>query len=75
MTPMTSYLKDGLLPNGKEAARKLKVQAARFILIKGVLYKRGLSRPYLRFLIPKEETMSCEKFIKEYAKTILDHGH
>ena len=26
-TPITFYLKDGVLPNGKEAARKLKVQA------------------------------------------------
>ena len=27
-TPLMSYLKDGILPNGKKAARKLKVQAA-----------------------------------------------
>ena len=49
-TTIASYLKDGILPNEKEAARKLKVQAARFILIKDVLYKRGFSRPYLRCL-------------------------
>ncbi|XP_050259998.1 uncharacterized protein LOC126705091 [Quercus robur] len=48
--PLVSYLKDGVLPDGKEVARKLKVQAARFILIKDVLYKRGFSRPYLRCL-------------------------
>ena len=53
-TPITSYLKDGVLPDGKEAARKLKVQTARFALIKGILYKKGFSRPYLRCLIPKE---------------------
>ena len=53
-TPITSYLKDGVLPNGKEAARKLKVQATRFMLIKDVLYKRGFSHPYLRCLIPEE---------------------
>ena len=53
-TPIVSYLKDGALPNGKEAARKLKVQAARFVLIKDVLYKRGFSRPYLRCLSPEE---------------------
>ena len=35
--PITSCLKDGVLPNGKEAARKLKVQVARFVLIKDVL--------------------------------------
>ena len=39
--PLVSYLRDGVLLDGKEAARKLKVQAARFVLIKDVMYKRG----------------------------------
>ena len=39
-----------MLLDGKEAARKLKVQAARFVLIKDVLHKKGFSRPYLRCL-------------------------
>jgi len=52
-TPITSYLKDGVLPDDKEAARKLKVQAARFVLIKYILYKRGFSQLYLRCLIPR----------------------
>ena len=42
-TPLISYLRTGLLPNGKEAARKLKFQASQFVLIKDVLYKRGFS--------------------------------
>ena len=46
-TPIVSYLKNDTLPDGKEAARKLKVQVARFVLIKDVLYKRSFSRPYL----------------------------
>ncbi|XP_075650242.1 uncharacterized protein LOC142620825 [Castanea sativa] len=54
-TPLISYLKDGTLPDEKDAARKLKVQLARFVLIKDILYKRGFSRPYLRCLGPKEE--------------------
>ena len=49
-TPIASYLKDGVLPDEKEATRKLKVRAARFVLIKDVLYKKGFSRPYLRCL-------------------------
>ncbi|XP_075633359.1 uncharacterized protein LOC142605807 [Castanea sativa] len=53
-TPLISYLKDGTLPDGKEAARKLKVQSVRFVLIKDVLYKRGFSRTYLRCLGPEE---------------------
>ncbi|XP_065637810.1 uncharacterized protein LOC136071000 [Quercus suber] len=53
-TSLTSFLKNVVLPNDKEAARKLKVQAARFVLIRDVLYKRGFSRPYLRCLGPEE---------------------
>ena len=53
-TPLISYLRTGLLLDGKDAARKLKFQASRFVLIKDVLYKRGFSRLYLRCL-------SCEE--------------
>ena len=53
-TPLVSYLRDSMLPEGKDATRKLKVQASCFVLIKEVLYKRGLSRPYLRCLGPEE---------------------
>ena len=49
-TPLISYLKTGVLPDEKNVARKLKVQASRFLLMKDVLYKRGFSRPYLRCL-------------------------
>ena len=49
-TSIALYLKDGVLPDEKEATRKLKVQAARFVLITDVLYKSGFSRPYLRCL-------------------------
>ena len=42
-TPLISYLRTGLLPDGKVVARKLKFQASRFVLIKDVLYKRGFS--------------------------------
>ena len=51
---MISYLKNGMLPNGKDATRKLKVQASRFVIMKDVLYKRGFSRPYLRYLVLEE---------------------
>ena len=54
MTPITFYLKDSILPDDKEAIRKLKFQVARFVLIKGILHKRGFSRPYLRYLILEE---------------------
>ena len=53
-TPLISYLKTGVLPDGSDATRKVKVQASRFVLIKGVLYKRGFSQPYLRCLCHEE---------------------
>ena len=42
-TPLIAYLQSSILPDGKDAARKLKVQASRFVLIRDVLYKRGFS--------------------------------
>ena len=42
-TPLISYLRTSVLPDWKDAARNLKVQASRFMLIKDVLYKRGFS--------------------------------
>ena len=48
--PLIAYLQSGILPDGKDAARKLKVQASRFVLIRDVLYKRGFSQPYLKCL-------------------------
>ena len=52
--PIMSYLKDGLLPEDKEVARKLRMRATRFFLMGNVLYKRGFSQPYLRCLTPDE---------------------
>ena len=48
--PLISCLRIVVLPDGKDVARKLKVQASRFVLIKDVLYKRGFSRLFLRCL-------------------------
>ena len=48
--PLIAYLRMGILPDGKDAAGKMKVQALRFVLIRDILYKRGFSRPYLRCL-------------------------
>ena len=54
MTPIVSYLKDGKLLERKDEARKLKIRAARYVLMDEVLYKRGFSQPYLRCLAPDE---------------------
>lgn len=48
--PVISYLKDGTLPEDLNSSRRLKIQAACFVMIRDVLCKRGLSHPYLRCL-------------------------
>uniref|UniRef100_A0A2N9HBH6 RNA-directed DNA polymerase n=1 Tax=Fagus sylvatica TaxID=28930 RepID=A0A2N9HBH6_FAGSY len=50
MTPIVNYLEDETLPSDPAEARKLRARSTRFILIQGVLYKRGFSLPYLRCL-------------------------
>ena len=54
MTPIISYLQRGVLPNDRHEASRLKVRASRFIMLQGILYKRGFSLPYLRCLTPTE---------------------
>ena len=54
MAPIISYLKDGILLEGKDEARKLRVRSARYVLLNDALYKRGFSQPYLRCLSPNE---------------------
>ena len=67
--PLISYLKNGMLPDGKDATRKLKVQASRFVLIKDVLYKRDFSRPYLRCLVPEEAEYIMREVHEGFAET------
>uniref|UniRef100_A0A2N9I0U3 Uncharacterized protein n=1 Tax=Fagus sylvatica TaxID=28930 RepID=A0A2N9I0U3_FAGSY len=50
MTPIVNYLEDETLPSDPVEARKLKFRCTRFVLIQGILYKRGFSLPYLRCL-------------------------
>ena len=54
MTPIVIYIKDGRLPKDKDKARKLRIRAAKYVLIDEVFYKRGFSQPYLRCLAPDE---------------------
>ena len=49
-TPVVAYLKDRRLPEDKDEAKKLRVKAARYVLMDKVLYKRDFSQPYLRCL-------------------------
>ena len=66
---MIAYLTSGILPNGKDAARKMKVQSSQFVLIRDVLYKRGFFRPYLRCLSHDE----ADYVMKEVHKGIYEN--
>ncbi|KAL0312889.1 UNVERIFIED_CONTAM: Ribonuclease HI [Sesamum radiatum] len=52
------FLTDGTTSKNPIEARAMKVKAARFVMIDGVLYKRGFSQPFLKCLTPRRDIMS-----------------
>ncbi|GJU56355.1 reverse transcriptase domain-containing protein [Tanacetum coccineum] len=48
MTPITEYLKDGVLPDDKNEANKLRIKAREYELMDVILYRRSFLRPWLR---------------------------
>ena len=52
--PIVSYLRNGILLEGRNTSYRLKVQASRFVMIEDVLHIRGFSCLYLRCLTPNE---------------------
>ncbi|XP_042962726.1 uncharacterized protein LOC122297003 [Carya illinoinensis] len=51
---IVDYLDEGRLPEAKKETRKIKKRVARFLLIDGILYKRGFSVPLLRCISAQE---------------------
>ena len=82
---IVSYLKDGVLLEDREEARKLSVRAAKFVLKGEVLYKIGFSQPYLRcsnldesFYMSMKESIKtiqgpCLPSIRQSAQDIIGH--
>ena len=54
MTPFLNYLRHGILLTDRQEAKSLMYKAVNFILIDGVLSKRGFLFPYLQCLLPEE---------------------
>ena len=54
MDPITLYLNAGQLPTERNKAHNLQIQATRFSLIDGQLFKRSFGGPYLKCLTPKQ---------------------
>ena len=53
MDPITLYLSTGQLQAERDKAHKLQIQAGRFSLVDGQLFKRSLGCPYLKCLTPE----------------------
>lgn len=49
-TKVVRYLRHGSLPKDKLLSRKVKMQSAQYVLIGGVLYRRGYTEPLLKCL-------------------------
>ncbi|XP_074346342.1 uncharacterized protein LOC141685117 [Apium graveolens] len=54
MTPILAYVREGTLPEDKFKARRLRYQAARYVIYDEVLYKRGFNQPLLRCIDEEE---------------------
>ena len=53
LTPIMHYLSSGELPDNRFEAHEIQVQASRFSLVNGQLYKWSLDGPYLKCLTPQ----------------------
>uniref|UniRef100_A0A2N9J5E4 Integrase catalytic domain-containing protein n=1 Tax=Fagus sylvatica TaxID=28930 RepID=A0A2N9J5E4_FAGSY len=73
MTPIISYLQGETLPDNRHEARRLKVRASRFLMLQGVLYKRGFSLPYLRCLAPDKAKYVMREIHEGIAATTQEH--
>ncbi|PKA64790.1 hypothetical protein AXF42_Ash016821 [Apostasia shenzhenica] len=64
MDRILDYLKNGIQPDNKQDAQKLKLTCAKYALIDGELYRRSYVKPLTKCLRP-EETLKVMECIKE----------
>nr|KYP35255.1 hypothetical protein KK1_043711 [Cajanus cajan] len=56
MADIWSYLQEGTLPTDTDEVRRVRVRSAKFIIINGELFKRGISTPLLKCLTTSQAT-------------------
>ncbi|XP_016195328.1 uncharacterized protein LOC107636324 [Arachis ipaensis] len=54
LDPITDFLELGKLPDDEKAAKTLRREAARYAIIQGQLFRKGLSQPLLKCLHPDQ---------------------
>ncbi|XP_074297247.1 uncharacterized protein LOC141627953 [Silene latifolia] len=59
--PYNSKLRDEVLPPDQKDARSFKMKSLRFVLIDGILFRKSLAGPYLRYLsIQEAKAVMCD---------------
>ncbi|XP_020231103.1 uncharacterized protein LOC109811707 [Cajanus cajan] len=61
MTGIWNYLKEGILSEDKDKARKMRVRSAKFIIVGDELFKCDISTPLLKCLIEPQATYVIEE--------------
>ncbi|XP_025664779.1 uncharacterized protein [Arachis hypogaea] len=69
MDPITDFLENGKLPKDEKEAKALRREAARYAIIQGQLFKKGLSQPLLKCLHPDQ----TDYVLKEVHKGCCGH--
>ncbi|XP_043815293.1 uncharacterized protein LOC122724412 [Manihot esculenta] len=62
--PYLEYLEKGKLPKDKGEAKKIAARAANYQAIRGTLYRRGKSSPWLRCVSPEEAIKVMEEIYR-----------
>ena len=71
MTPIMEYLTTGRLLEERKDTRKILYQAPRYVIVDGILYRRGHSLPLLRCVLPKRLKPSCKRCMKTFVEIML----
>ncbi|XP_016192043.1 uncharacterized protein K02A2.6-like [Arachis ipaensis] len=62
MDPITDFLENGKLLDDEKAAKALRREAAKYAIIQGQLFKKGLSQPLLKCLHPDQTDYVITRF-------------
>ncbi|XP_072076649.1 uncharacterized protein [Arachis hypogaea] len=54
MDPVTVFLEKGKLPDNDKVTKSLRKEAAKYVIVQGQLFKRGLNQPLLKCLRPEQ---------------------
>ncbi|XP_062099884.1 uncharacterized protein LOC133805738 [Humulus lupulus] len=80
MTPIAAFLEHGVLPNSRNESRKLTRKATRYLILDGVMYRRGFSMLLLKYVNQTElerlleEVEAVNKTLKDTLKKHLEEA-